>query len=105
MWAVLIPSLGLAGSQPQAEKSIDQSRQLIVVTTESWSDNHGTLRYSSAWRSGLTPRFARATGELGETARLGIGLHQHAPTKREGDGRSPAASSRWSGLWARCAVE
>jgi len=103
MWAVLIPSLGWAGSQPQAEKSIDQSRQLIVVTTESWSDNHGTLRLFEragglAWRP-VPPEVPVMLGRNGLA--WGIGLHEHAATKWEGDGRSPAGLFELERIYGR----
>lgn len=70
------------------------SKQLVLVVTPDWNTHEGTLRTYSrdgdAWREvgNATPV---VTGKSG--AAWGIGLHppqSGGPTKREGDGRSPA---------------
>ena len=73
----------------------DTSRQLIVVTTQGWNDDHGVLqRYEktgSIWhKTGAPIPVKLGRNGLG----WGIGLHRapkHARyIKKEGDGRSPA---------------
>ena len=75
--------------------ALQQSRQLIVVTTKGWNDNSGTLqRYE---------RDAKGWHKIGEAIPIklgrnglgwGIGLHEIPQDakyiKKEGDGRSPA---------------
>jgi L,D-peptidoglycan transpeptidase YkuD (ErfK/YbiS/YcfS/YnhG family) len=74
------------------------SRQMIVVTTDGWNADHGTLR---AWvRDGAQwkPEGATTDVTIGRHGSAwGIGLHppQHdGPEKKEGDGRSPAGVFR-----------
>lgn len=78
------------------------ARQMVVVTTDGWDDDHGRLRTfqredGGAWRETGTARPV-VIGRSG--AAWGIGLHDippddgragdSGPVKREGDGRSPA---------------
>jgi len=75
--------------------ALEQSRQLIVVTTKGWNDNSGMLqryeRESKGWHKVGKP----IPVKLGRNGLgWGIGLHQipkdAKQIKKEGDGRSPA---------------
>jgi L,D-peptidoglycan transpeptidase YkuD (ErfK/YbiS/YcfS/YnhG family) len=78
----------------------DASRQLLVVTTSSWSETSGTLRRferdgaSGTWHAVGTP----VTVVVGRNGLgWGRGLHpaqRTGPQKREGDGRAPAGVYR-----------
>jgi L,D-peptidoglycan transpeptidase YkuD (ErfK/YbiS/YcfS/YnhG family) len=76
-----------------AEVPWPDARQLVLVTTSGWDANQGTLRTytmtSTGWRA-VAPTFAVTIGRAGSA--WGVGLHaaQSGPSKREGDGRSPA---------------
>ena len=77
----------------------DASRQLLVVTTTSWSETDGTLRRferdgAGAWHAVGTP-VTVVVGRAG--LGWGRGLHPaqaSGPQKREGDGRAPAGVFR-----------
>jgi len=75
--------------------ALEESRQLIVVTTKGWNDNSGTLqryeRASKGWHKVGKP----IPVKLGRNGLgWGIGLHRIPKDakyiKKEGDGRSPA---------------
>jgi L,D-peptidoglycan transpeptidase YkuD (ErfK/YbiS/YcfS/YnhG family) len=74
------------------------SRQMIVVTTDGWDIDHGSLRTYE--REGTTWVLVGEPAEvtLGKHGSAwGIGLHpvqRDGPTKVEGDGRSPAGIFR-----------
>lgn len=82
------------------------TRQLVLVTTPTWSATTGRLmryeRADGAWR----PVGAPATVNVGRSG-LGWGRGLHAsttarrdePTKREGDGRAPAGAFRLTGAF------
>lgn len=74
------------------------SRQMIVVITDDWNTDHGTLRSyerdAGGWHAVGTP-VSVAIGKHGSA--WGIGLHPaptEGPVKVEGDGRSPAGIFR-----------
>ena len=74
------------------------SRQMIVVTTDGWDADHGTLR---AWvRDGTQwkpagPATDVTVGRHGSAWGIGLSPPQHdGPVKKEGDGRSPAGVFR-----------
>ena len=88
------PPIVLHHSIPQ----IRSCRQLIVVTTKSWNDVRASVEFLERTQAGETPwrkvgeRFPGVVGKHGFG--WGIGLHGTgevgAPTKKEGDQRSPA---------------
>jgi len=69
------------------------AEQLVLVLTEGWDANQGTLQ-TFEWRGGRwTARGSKTPVAIGRAgAAWGVGLHepQSGPQKREGDGRSPA---------------
>ena len=78
--------------------AIEDSRQLVVVTTNGWNSSLGKLRYfarqGTRWQQvgSPTPVMLGRSGVA-----WGIGLHPDpaaGPRKREGDGRSPAGVFR-----------
>ena len=89
-----------------------QSRQLLTVTTDTWSATSGHLqrfeRRGRAWRpvGGAVPVRVGRSG-MG----WGLGLHPPAaagsgePVKREGDGRAPAGVFRLSAAFGYAANE
>lgn len=74
------------------EGAIAQSAELVVVTADDWRSNHGTLALlerdpARKWRAASS----EVPVMLGRNGLAwGVGLHAQEPTKREGDGRSPA---------------
>jgi len=73
----------------------EASRQLLVVTTADWSDLHGSAqRYERRGHGFLKvgPSFAVVVGNtgLGWGRGLESGAAADGPSKREGDGKSPA---------------
>jgi L,D-peptidoglycan transpeptidase YkuD (ErfK/YbiS/YcfS/YnhG family) len=74
------------------------SRQMIVVTTDGWDVDHGTLRAfvreGTRWKQ-EGPAADVTIGKHGSA--WGVGLHppeRDGPVKKEGDGRSPAGVFR-----------
>jgi len=74
------------------------SRQMIVVTTDGWNADHGTMRTyvreGTHWKQ-EGPVADVTIGKRGSA--WGLGLHppeQGGPVKKEGDGRSPAGVFR-----------
>jgi zinc D-Ala-D-Ala dipeptidase len=77
---------------------IRSCRQLIIVTTKSWNDVKATVQFLERAQAGETPwrkvgkQFPGVIGKHGFG--WGIGLHgagePRAPTKKEGDQKSPA---------------
>lgn len=94
-WVCLFASTFAAGATAlDAPVAWSASRQMIVVTTDDWNVDHGTLRMYERdgvhWKAVGQPA-AVTLGKHGSA--WGVGLHpaQHdAPAKVEGDGRSPA---------------
>jgi L,D-peptidoglycan transpeptidase YkuD (ErfK/YbiS/YcfS/YnhG family) len=92
--------LGLAATASgfEAPAAWSVSRQMIVVTTDGWDADHGSLRTFE--RDGTTwkPVGAPADVTIGKHGSAwGVGLHpvqQDGPTKVEGDARSPAGIFR-----------
>lgn len=74
------------------------SRQMIVVTTDGWDVDHGSLRTYEREGASWISVGAPADVTLGKHGSAwGIGLHpvqRDGPTKVEGDGRSPAGIFR-----------
>lgn len=74
------------------------SRQLVVVTIDGWSSNHGTLRTYTRGKGGWVAAGLSAPVTIGKTgAGWGLGMNapqQGGPVKREGDNRSPAGVFR-----------
>lgn len=94
--AVLVAALSACATTPTAHKDLPWSfaQQLVLVVTPDWNSTRGTLRTyardGGVWRAenSATPVMIGRSG-----AAWGAGLHpaqDDAPTKREGDGRSPA---------------
>jgi D-alanyl-D-alanine dipeptidase len=79
-----------AKAEPSA--AVSRSNQLIVVTSRGWSADHGTLVLLERSSDGKWRRASReAPVMLGRNGLAwGVGLSKHPPTKREGDGCSPA---------------
>lgn len=74
-WLALVSTLGLAPDLREFEKATAASQQLIVVTTENWSDNHGALALferasDQSWRC-VSPEMPGRNGLA-----WGIGLHR-----------------------------
>jgi zinc D-Ala-D-Ala dipeptidase len=90
--SLLMNALPRVSAETSIDRSLDRSAQLIVVRADRWSDDHGTLALyertpDRSWRRVV----ADVPVTLGRNGLAwGIGLHQQAPTKREGDGRAPA---------------
>ena len=75
--------------------ALQQSRQLIVVTTKGWNDNSGTLQRYERDAKGWHKVAEAIPIKLGRNGLgWGIGLHEIPKDakyiKKEGDGRSPA---------------
>jgi L,D-peptidoglycan transpeptidase YkuD (ErfK/YbiS/YcfS/YnhG family) len=80
--------------------AIARSRQLVVVAGRGWSDDHATVAlYERHWNNKgrqqqrgtwkrVSPELPVMLGRNGLA--WGVGLHRRDPTKREGDGCSPA---------------
>ncbi|MGV8939991.1 MAG: L,D-transpeptidase family protein [Lysobacter sp.] len=70
------------------------AQQLVLVTVADWNVDHGTLRTYEHDGSGWQEAGTSQPVEIGrEGSAWGVGLHEGqsaGPTKREGDGRSPA---------------
>jgi L,D-peptidoglycan transpeptidase YkuD (ErfK/YbiS/YcfS/YnhG family) len=82
------------GRLPSPAPPWTTARQAVVVVTPGWDANHGVLhtfeRSNGRWREVGDPQPAMV-GRKGSA--WGLGLHSDppsGPTKREGDGRSPA---------------
>lgn len=74
------------------------SRQMIVVTTDGWDVDHGTLRAwvrdGKRWKA-VGPATDVTIGRHGSAWGIGLSPPQHdGPVKKEGDGRSPAGVFR-----------
>lgn len=74
------------------------SRQMIVVVTDGWDADHGTLqayvRDGSTWKP-EGPATDVTIGRHGSAWGVGLSPPQHdGPVKKEGDGRSPAGVFR-----------
>ena len=109
--ALAMPGVGSAEEVSQIRAVLAQSRQLVVVTTGGWSESHGTLALydrepPKPWRivAREVPVMLGRNG-LG----WGIGLYPQlrnsspagGPTKREGDGRSPAGVFELERIYGR----
>lgn len=74
----------------------DATRQLVLVTTPSWSATDGTLRTFERDEGGLWREVGEPTATVVGRSGLGWGrgLHpeQDGPQKAEGDGRAPAGA-------------
>jgi L,D-peptidoglycan transpeptidase YkuD (ErfK/YbiS/YcfS/YnhG family) len=74
------------------------SRQMIVVTTDGWDVDHGTLRAyvrdGAHWKQ-EGPAADVTVGKHGSAWGVGLNPPEHdGPVKKEGDGRSPAGVFR-----------
>jgi L,D-peptidoglycan transpeptidase YkuD (ErfK/YbiS/YcfS/YnhG family) len=90
MMCAVAPSLA-------TEPAWSNARQLVLVTTATWNANQGTLQTFAMTEQGwgaVAPAIPITIGRAG--AAWGAGLHpaQSGPTKKEGDGRSPAGVFR-----------
>lgn len=74
------------------------SRQMVMVTTDGWNTNHGSLQRFTRGTSGWVAAGPSAPVTIGKTgAGWGLGLNSpqtDGPVKREGDNRSPAGVFR-----------
>jgi L,D-peptidoglycan transpeptidase YkuD (ErfK/YbiS/YcfS/YnhG family) len=81
-----------------AELPWHASRQMVLVTTDGWTSNHGTMRTFTRGRRGWVAAGLSAPVTIGKTgAGWGLGLNapqQGGPVKHEGDNRSPAGVFR-----------
>lgn len=101
-WRPLVIVLALAAGghalAASAELAWHGSRQLVVVTTDSWSANRGTLRSYQRGKHGWVATGLSVPVTIGKNgAGWGLGLNppqQGGPVKREGDDRSPAGVFR-----------
>jgi D-alanyl-D-alanine dipeptidase len=109
-WLALLALAGAAHGAELADAIPRASRQLIVVTTESWTASHAVLqRYERAGASEPWSRVGKAmpalTGERGLA--WGLGLHAIPPDatrrKREGDRCAPAGVFRVTGAFGQLA--
>lgn len=101
--AMLFAAAGTGGCTHALEPSSapgewSNAGQLVLVTTPGWDSNTGTLRAfernGSGWRQ-VGKEHAVTIGRAGSA--WGLGLHPFqagGPSKREGDGRSPAGIFR-----------
>jgi D-alanyl-D-alanine dipeptidase len=106
-WLATITLIGFTGARAQpataevdVATTIDSSRQILLVTTPSWTSQTGTLqRYTRVTGHlepvGLPITIVVGSGGLG----WGIGLHNGSggvdePRKMEGDARAPAGVFR-----------
>lgn len=78
----------------RAELPWAAAQQLVLVVTPDWNATHGTLQRYSRRGDDWREEGAATTVVIGRSgAAWGIGLHpvqNEGPSKREGDGRSPA---------------
>lgn len=95
---VLALTLAASATAFEAPVAWSVSRQMIVVTTDGWNVDHGTLhtyeRDGVHWKAIGQPVDV-TLGKQGSA--WGVGLHppqQDGPAKTEGDGRSPAGVFR-----------
>ncbi|MDR6096014.1 L,D-transpeptidase family protein [Stenotrophomonas sp. SORGH_AS_0321] len=88
-----VAALLLAGPA-WAASPLDGARQVVVVTSEGWDSTQGRLQAFARTDHGWKPEGAAFDVALGRSGSAwGIGLHPATdalPSKREGDGRSPA---------------
>ena len=98
--AIGCASLASSPSTSPATGPLHESRQLIVVTSDSWDETHATLRRyerattSEAWQllGGPIPVMLGRSGLA-----WGVGINSESgdgPRKHEGDGKSPAGIFR-----------
>jgi L,D-peptidoglycan transpeptidase YkuD (ErfK/YbiS/YcfS/YnhG family) len=98
-WLSALLAISLAACTPSvmpdtAAMPWHDAQQLVLVTVADWDVDHGTLRTyerdGDNWLEAASPQPV----EIGrEGSAWGLGLHDaqpDGPTKREGDGRSPA---------------
>ena len=86
-----VPAQG--GERPAMPLPWSTAQQMILVITPDWNSQHAVLQTFE--RTGLGWRSTRAgtpvvIGKSGSAWGLGLHPAQHGPSKREGDGRSPA---------------
>ncbi len=101
-WRPIVMAVALvaAGDASAATAALPwhASRQLVLVTTDGWTTNHGTLRTYNRGTHGWVAAGLSVPVTIGKTgAGWGLGLNapQHGgPVKREGDNRSPAGVFR-----------
>ncbi|HET6431162.1 hypothetical protein [Dyella sp.] len=90
--AVLVASASAPASA--ASPPWHGARQLVLVTTGGWDDDHGTLRRYSRQDGRWVPAASPVPVVIGKHgAAWGLGLQAprtDGPVKHEGDGRSPA---------------
>jgi L,D-peptidoglycan transpeptidase YkuD (ErfK/YbiS/YcfS/YnhG family) len=89
---------GCAHRVPASDEAHQWQRagQLVLVVTDDWDADHGTLRHYERARDGWREVGAAQPVMIGRAgAAWGVGLHAPRPAgpmKREGDGRSPAGA-------------
>ena len=95
---LLALAISLPGAAFETPAAWSVSRQMIVVTTDSWDADHGTLRTfvreGASWKQ-EGPAADVTIGKHGSA--WGVGLNppeRGGPVKKEGDGRSPAGVFR-----------
>lgn len=103
---VVATALSSAAEATRVERAIENSRQLLVVTSDNWSANRGTLALLERGSEGeWRPVLADVPVMLGRNGLAwGVGLHPQLPTKREGDGRAPAGVFELDTIYGRDAV-
>jgi L,D-peptidoglycan transpeptidase YkuD (ErfK/YbiS/YcfS/YnhG family) len=93
LFATMLFAVAAAATTPAWE----DSRQLVLVITEDWNANRGSLRTYEREAGNWVERGEAQTVSIGRAGSAwGVGLHepQPGPTKKEGDGRSPAGAFR-----------
>ncbi|QWT20275.1 L,D-transpeptidase family protein [Bacillus sp. NP157] len=95
---LLALSLTASAGAFQAPAAWSVSRQMVVVTTDGWDANLGTLRTyvreGGAWKAVGDPSPV-TIGKQGSAWGVGLSPAQaNGPQKKEGDGRSPAGVFR-----------
>jgi D-alanyl-D-alanine dipeptidase len=108
--SVLVALLVLASAHAQAKrfKFAKNTRQLVMVVTDSWNATSGQLTRWERAGQGAWKQVGRAVPVTVGRAGLGWGYGLHpddlpledkGPLKGEGDGRAPAGAFRLSALW------
>jgi zinc D-Ala-D-Ala dipeptidase len=91
-------------AESAAHPNLQDSSQLLIVTTKGWDDIHGTAqryeRVNGKWKK-LGSQIGISVGRSGMA--WGVGVYQFdrpGPIKKEGDGRSPAGVFRLTMLFS-----
>jgi L,D-peptidoglycan transpeptidase YkuD (ErfK/YbiS/YcfS/YnhG family) len=84
---------------------VSDARQLVLVTTPSWTATQGTLQRYERAGAGWTPVGAPVPVVIGKKGLGWAGAHDApGPEKKEGDARTPAGAFRLTGAWGLAAA-